>query len=74
MKFIRTIKASDWSVERRHSWDTEDGKEYYYIWGPDGEYCDADGNPYKFDTREKALEELEYLRAEHKIEHKKEHK
>ena len=67
MNFIRVIKASDWTVERRHSWDTEDGKEYYYIWGPDGEYCDADGEPYRFDTREDALEEVEYLRAEHKF-------
>lgn len=70
MNFIRVIKASDWTVERRHSWDTEDGKEYYYIWGPDGEYCDADGEPYRFDTREDALEEVEYLRAEHKFDKK----
>lgn len=65
MKF-KHVKANEWSVERRHSWDTEDGKEYYYIWGPDGEYCDADGEPYRFDKKEDALEELEYLRAEHK--------
>lgn len=69
MNFIRVIKASDWTVERRHH-DTENGEDYYYIWGPDGEYCDANGEPYRFNTREEALEELEYLRAEHKEEHK----
>lgn len=63
MKFI--VKASEWEVLRRHH-DTENGEDYYYIYGPDGEYCDADGNPYHFDTREDALEELEYLKAEHK--------
>ena len=61
MKF-RLIKASDWTVERRHSWDTEDGKEYYYIWGPDGEYCDADGEPYKFDKKS-SNQQLDYNRA-----------
>lgn len=65
IKKSKLLKASEWKVERRHH-DTENGKDYYYIWGPDGEYCDADGEPYRFDTREKALEELEYLRAEHK--------
>lgn len=70
MKFVRVLKASeDWKVERRHH-DTENGKDYYYIWGPDGEYCDADGEPYHFDTREDALEEVEYLKAEHKFDKK----
>lgn len=64
MKFIRVLKASEWEVLRRHH-DTENGEDYYYIWGPDGEYCDADGNPYHFNTREDALEEIEYLKAEH---------
>lgn len=68
MKF-KLLKASDWEVLRRHH-DTENGEDYYYIWGPDGEYCDADGNPYHFDTREDALEELDYLRAEHKFDKK----
>ena len=69
MKF-RLLKASeDWKVERRHH-DTENGEDYYYIWGPDGEYCDADGEPYRFDSREDALEELDYLRAEHKFDKK----
>ena len=69
MKF-RLLKASeDWEVLRRHH-DTENGEDYYYIWGPDGEYCDADGNPYHFDTREDALEEVEYLKAEHKFDKK----
>ena len=66
MKFVRVLKASeDWEVLRRHH-DTANGEDYYYIWGPDGEYCDADGNPYHFDTREEALEEVEYLKAEYK--------
>ena len=70
MKFVRVLKASeDWEVLRRHH-DTENGEDYYYIWGPDGEYCDADGEPYRFDTREDALEEVEYLRAEHKFDKK----
>jgi len=70
MKFVRVLKASeDWKVLRRHH-DTENGEDYYYIWGPDGEYCDADGNPYHFDTREDALEEVEYLKAEHKFDKK----
>lgn len=65
MKF-KLLKANeDWKVERRHH-DTENGEDYYYIWGPDGEYCDADGEPYHFDTKEDALEEVEYLKAEHK--------
>lgn len=64
MKWTKLVKASDWKVERRHH-DTENGEDYYYIWGPDGEYCDADGEPYRFDTREDALEEVEYLKAEY---------
>ena len=65
MKFVRVLKANEWKVERRHH-DTENGEDYYYIWGPDGEYCDANGEPYHFDSREDALEEVEYLKAEHK--------
>lgn len=68
MKFVKVLKAN-WEVLRRHH-DTENGEDYYYIWGPDGEYCDADGNPYHFKTREEALEEVEYLKAEHKFEKK----
>ena len=62
----------DWTILRRKADDTEDGKEYYYISGPKGIYEDADGNTYKFDSREDALEELEYLKAEHKYEKKSE--
>lgn len=70
MKFIKLVKASeDWEVLRRHH-DTEDGEEYYYIKGPDGIYQDEDGNTYKFDTKEDALEELDYLKAEHKFDKK----
>ena len=68
MKF-KLVKASDWKVERRHH-DTENGEDYYYIWGPEGEYCDSDGEPYRFDSREDALEEVEYLKAEHKFDKK----
>lgn len=68
MKF-KLVKASEWKVERRHH-DTENGEDYYYIWGPEGEYCDADGEPYRFDSREDALEEVEYLKAEHKFDKK----
>lgn len=70
MKFIRVLKASEWEVLRRHH-DTENGEDYYYIYGPDGEYCDADGNPYHFKTREDALEEVEYLKAEHEADKEK---
>ena len=69
MKFVKLVKASEWKVERRHH-DTENGEDYYYIWGPEGEYCDADGEPYRFDSREDALEEVEYLKAEHKFDKK----
>lgn len=70
MKFIKVLKANkDWEVLRRHH-DTEDGEEYYYIEGPDGIYQDEDGNTYKFDTKEDALEELDYLKAEHKFDKK----
>ena len=70
MKFIKLVKASEeWKVLRRHH-DTEDGEEYYYIEGPNGIYQDEDGNTYKFDTKEDALEELDYLRAEHKFDKK----
>lgn len=65
--YIRLIKANkeDWKILRRHDYDTEDGKQYFYIEGPNGIYQDDDGNVYHFDTYEDALEELEYLRGEH---------
>lgn len=65
---IKKTAKEDWTILRRKADDTEDGKEYYYISGPKGIYQDDDGNTYKFDTREEALEEVEYLKAEHKYE------
>lgn len=67
MKFIRLIKANkEWSV---HKTDNRQ-KPYWYISGPNGVYKDADGNTYKFDSYEDALEEVEYLKAEHKYDKK----
>ena len=65
--YIRLIKANkeDWKILKRHDYDTENGKQYFYIEGPNGIYQDDDGNVYHFDTYEDALEELEYLRGEH---------
>ena len=63
MKYIRLIKSNkEWSV---HKTDNRQ-KPYWYISGPNGVYKDADGNTYKFDSYEDALEEVEYLKAEHK--------
>ena len=71
--YIRLIKANkkDWKILRRHDYDTDDGKQYFYIEGPDGIYQDADGNVYHFDTYKNALEELEYLRGEQDEDEKK---
>lgn len=71
--YIRLIKANKdgWEILKRHDYDTEDGKQYFYIEGPDGIYQDADGNAYHFDTYKDALEELEYLRGEHDADKKK---
>ena len=71
--YIRLIRANkgDWKILKRHDYDTEDGKQYFYIEGPDGIYQDDDGNVYHFDTYEEALEELEYLRGEHSADENK---
>lgn len=63
MKF-RLLKASeDWKVEKISETD-------WVIKSPDGTYKNSDGKDYHFKTKEDALEELDYLRAEHKDDEK----
>lgn len=64
MKFIRVLKASeDWKVEKISETD-------WVIKSPDGAYKNSNGKDYHFKTKEDALEELDYLRAEHKFDKK----
>lgn len=63
MKFIRVLQASNWSVEKINEND-------WTIKSPDGMYKDENGKEYHFKTKEDALEELDYLRAEHKFDKK----
>ena len=63
MKFIRVLKASEWTVEKINEND-------WTIKSPDGMYKDENGKEYHFKTKEDALEELDYLRAEHKFDKK----
>lgn len=64
MKFVRVLKASeDWKVEKISETD-------WVIKSPDGTYKNSDGKDYHFKTKEDALEELDYLRAEHKFDKK----
>lgn len=64
MKFIRVLKASeDWKVEKISETD-------WVIKSPDGTYKNSNGKDYHFKTKEDALEELDYLRAEHKFDKK----
>lgn len=63
MKFIRVLKASDWKVEKINEND-------WTIKSPDGMYKNENGKEYHFKTKEDALEELDYLRAEHKFDKK----
>lgn len=53
-------KASFWEVKK----DEKTGK--YYLESPKGKYQDAEGHTYKFNSREDALEEIDFLDAEHK--------
>lgn len=53
-------KASFWEVKK----DEVTGK--YYLESPKGKYQDAEGHTYKFNSREDALEEIDFLDAEHK--------
>ena len=62
MKFIKVIK-SGWDVEKINEND-------WTIKSPDGMYKDENGKEYHFKTKEDALEELDYLRAEHKFDKK----
>lgn len=62
MKF-RLLKASEWKVEKISETD-------WVIKSPDGTYKNSDGKDYHFKTKEDALEELDYLRAEHKFDKK----
>lgn len=63
MKFIRVLKASDWKVEKISETD-------WVIKSPDGTYKNSEGEDYHFKTKEDALEELDYLKAEHKFDKK----
>lgn len=63
MKFIRVLKASNWNVEKINEND-------WTIKSPDGMYKNENGKEYHFKTKEDALEELDYLRAEHKFDKK----
>lgn len=62
MKFVKLIKSS-WNVEKINEND-------WTIKSPDGMYKDENGKEYHFKTKEDALEELDYLRAEHKFDKK----
>lgn len=62
MKF-RLLKASEWKVEKISETD-------WVIKSPDGTYKNSNGKDYHFKTKEDALEELDYLRAEHKFDKK----
>lgn len=64
MKFVKLVKASeDWEVEKINEND-------WVIKSPDGTYKNSNGKDYHFKTKEDALEELDYLRAEHKFDKK----
>ena len=53
-------KASFWEVKK----DDKTGK--YYLESANGKYQDEEGHTYKFNSREDALEEIDFLDAEHK--------
>lgn len=62
MRFYRT---AGWKVEKVNEND-------WIIHTPKGYYVDENDKEYHFSTKEKALAELDYLRAEHKYEKKSE--
>lgn len=53
-------KASFWEVKK----DEKTGK--YYLESANGKYKDEEGHTYMFNSREDALEEIDFLDAEHK--------
>lgn len=61
-----------WTLIKKaeQDWKVVEKDSKYQIEGPDGSYKDEEGKIYEFDTKEKALEEIEYLKAEHKYEDK----
>lgn len=64
MKFIRVLKATnEWFVDKISETD-------WVIETPNGTYKNSDGKDYHFKTKEDALEELDYLKAEHKFDKK----
>lgn len=64
MKFVRVLKATnEWFVDKISETD-------WVIETPNGTYKNSDGKEYHFNTKEDALEELDYLRAEHKFDKK----
>lgn len=62
-----------WKIKKaaKEDWKVIEKNNKYQIEGPKGIYQDEEGKIYKFDTREEALEEVEYLKAEHKYENNK---
>jgi len=60
-------QASFWEVKKN-----ENGK--YYLTSPKGDYEDAEGKVYEFDTETDALEEIDFLDAEHKYKKELKHK
>lgn len=58
-------KTAGWRVEKVNEND-------WIIHTPKGYYVDENDKEYHFSTKEKALEEMDYLRAEHKYEKKSE--
>ena len=64
MKFVRVLKATnEWFVDKISETD-------WVIETPNGTYKNSDGKDYHFKTKEDALEELDYLKAEHKFDKK----
>ena len=61
-----------WTMIKKSTedWKVIEKDNKYQIEGPKGLYKDENGKIYEFDTREKALEEVEYLKAEHKYDKK----
>ena len=64
MKYTHLLKATqDWKVKKITETD-------WVIETPKGTYKNEAGKDYHFKTKQDALEELDYLRAEHKFDKK----